>query len=81
MPPNCSRWRENRDAWLDAVAAGVARGVVTRDTRVRGGRIGYVFYASGSDVQVESAEIVDTTLLLGVRTDADHRPVLDAVTP
>jgi endonuclease/exonuclease/phosphatase family metal-dependent hydrolase len=68
--------RDYREAWNDAVAAGVARGVMTGDSRVRGGRIDYVFYA-GDGLQVDSAEIVDTTVLLGVRTEAsDHRPVV-----
>jgi len=66
-----------RDAWTDALAAGVARGVITGDTRVRGGRIDYVFYVGDTGVQVESAEIVDTSALLGVRNEvSDHRPVL-----
>ena len=59
------------------MAAGVARGVITGDTRVRGGRIDYVFYVGDANVEVESAEIVDTTALLGVRNEvSDHRPVL-----
>jgi endonuclease/exonuclease/phosphatase family metal-dependent hydrolase len=67
---------EYRDAWSDALAAGVARGVMTGDSRVRGGRIDYVLYA-GTDLQIDSAEIVDTTVLLGVRTEvSDHRPVV-----
>jgi len=66
-----------RDAWSDALTAGVARGVVTGDTRVRGGRIDYVFYVGGAGVEVDSAEIVDTAALLGSRTEvSDHRPVL-----
>ena len=66
---------EYRDAWNDAMAAGTARGVMTGDTRVRGGRIDYVFYAG--DVQVDSAEIVDTTQLLGIRNEvSDHRPLV-----
>jgi endonuclease/exonuclease/phosphatase family metal-dependent hydrolase len=68
---------EYRDAWADAMAAGLARGVITGDTRVRGGRIDYVFYAGGPAVELESAEIVDTTALLGVTSEvSDHRPVL-----
>lgn len=66
---------EYRDAWNDAVAAGLARGVVTGDSRVRGGRLDYVLYVG--DLQVDSAEIVDTTQLLGIRTEvSDHRPVV-----
>jgi len=66
-----------RDAWADALAAGVARGVITGDTRVRGGRIDYVFYVGDAGFEVESAEIVDTAALLGTRTEvSDHRPVL-----
>jgi endonuclease/exonuclease/phosphatase family metal-dependent hydrolase len=68
---------EYRDAWNDAVAAGTARGVVSGDTRVRGGRVDYVLYAPGTDLQVESAEIVDTTQLLGIRSEvSDHRPMV-----
>jgi endonuclease/exonuclease/phosphatase family metal-dependent hydrolase len=66
-----------RDAWSDALAAGLARGVITGDTRVRGGRIDYVFYVGGASVQVESAEIVDTAALLGLTSEvSDHRPVV-----
>jgi endonuclease/exonuclease/phosphatase family metal-dependent hydrolase len=66
---------EYRDAWNDALAAGVARGVMTGDSRVRGGRLDYVLYAG--DLQVDSAEIVDTTALLGIRAEvSDHRPVV-----
>jgi endonuclease/exonuclease/phosphatase family metal-dependent hydrolase len=66
---------EYRDAWTDALAAGVARGVMTGDSRVSGGRLDYVVYAG--DLQVDSAEIVDTTLLLGIRSEvSDHRPVV-----
>jgi endonuclease/exonuclease/phosphatase family metal-dependent hydrolase len=66
---------EYRDAWNDAVTAGLARGVVTGDSRVRGGRLDYVLYAG--EVQVDSAEIVDTTQLLGIKTEvSDHRPVV-----
>jgi endonuclease/exonuclease/phosphatase family metal-dependent hydrolase len=68
---------EYRDAWNEAIAGGTARGVMTGDTRVRGGRIDYVLYAAGSEVQVESAEIVDTSALLGARSEvSDHRPVV-----
>jgi endonuclease/exonuclease/phosphatase family metal-dependent hydrolase len=68
---------EYRDAWSDAVAAGTARGVMTGDTRVAGGRIDHVLYAAGPELQVESAEIVDTRQLLGSRSEAsDHRPVV-----
>jgi endonuclease/exonuclease/phosphatase (EEP) superfamily protein YafD len=36
-----------------------------------------VLYAAGSEVQVESAEIVDTSALLGARSEvSDHRPVV-----
>ena len=71
-------FEQYRDSWTDAVAAGVATGVMTGDTRVRGGRIDYVWYAAtAGDLQVDSAEIVDTTILLGLKTEAsDHRPVL-----
>jgi endonuclease/exonuclease/phosphatase family metal-dependent hydrolase len=66
-----------RDAWTDALAAGLARGVITGDTRVRGGRIDYVFYVGETGIEVESAEIVDTAALLGVPTEvSDHRPVV-----
>ena len=66
-----------RDAWAVATAAGVARGIVTGDTRVRGGRIDYVLLAGGSELQVDSAETVDTASLLGVSTEvSDHRPLV-----
>jgi endonuclease/exonuclease/phosphatase family metal-dependent hydrolase len=68
---------EYKDAWAVATASGVARGVMTGDTRVRGGRIDYVLLAAGPEVEVESAEIVDTASLLGASTEvSDHRPLL-----
>ena len=57
-----------RDAWADALTAGTAAGVMSGDTRVRGGRLDYVLYA-GDGLTVLSAEIVDTLA-------SDHRPVV-----
>jgi len=59
---------EYRDAWADAVAAGLAHGVMSGDTRIRGGRIDYVLYV-GDTLRVLDAQIVDTTA-------SDHRPVV-----
>jgi endonuclease/exonuclease/phosphatase family metal-dependent hydrolase len=59
---------EYRDAWADAVAAGTARGVLSGDTRIRGGRIDYVLY-TGDRLRVLDAEILDTAA-------SDHRPVI-----
>jgi endonuclease/exonuclease/phosphatase family metal-dependent hydrolase len=57
-----------RDAWADALAMGTAAGVMSGDTRIRGGRIDYVLYA-GDALTVLSAEIVDTLA-------SDHRPLI-----
>jgi endonuclease/exonuclease/phosphatase family metal-dependent hydrolase len=59
---------EYRDAWADALLAGTARGVMSGDTRIRGGRIDHVLY-TGDTLKVESAEIVDSTA-------SDHRPLV-----
>lgn len=57
-----------RDAWVDALGAGTAAGVMSGDTRVRGGRIDYVLY-TGDGLSVLSAETVDTLA-------SDHRPLV-----
>jgi endonuclease/exonuclease/phosphatase family metal-dependent hydrolase len=67
---------EYRDAWTDALAQGVARGVMSGDTRVKGGRIDYVFYTPSDALTIDSAEIVDTAALVGGRDASDHRPVI-----
>lgn len=65
------------EAWIDATNAGTASGVITGDTRVKGGRLDYIFYTPDARLTLESAEIVDTTALLGARSEvSDHRPLV-----
>lgn len=65
-----------RDAWLDAVAAGTARGSADGQTHRSGRRIDYIFY-SGDALELLWAETVDTRALIGVDA-SDHRPVVAA---
>ena len=64
-----------RDAWLDAVAAGTARGRadgITKGTV----RIDYIFY-SGDALELLWADTVDTRALIGTEA-SDHRPLVAA---
>ncbi len=63
-----------RDAWTDAVASGTARGAAAGATHGTS-RIDYIFYAPVPGVRVVSAEVVDTTALVG-RTVSDHAPLI-----
>ena len=64
-----------RDAWLDAVAAGTARGSLDGNTR-GSVRIDYIFY-SGDALELLWVETVDTRALVGIET-SDHRPLVAA---
>lgn len=63
------------DAWTDAMMAGTAMGVLSGDTRVRGGSIDHVFFTSDARLTLDSAEVVDTVALVGTQV-SDHRPVV-----
>ena len=67
-----------RDAWVDAFEQGRTLGVETGATRPgrRGSRIDYVFYAPGSDLVLESVEVIDTSLSSALDEASDHRPVV-----
>jgi endonuclease/exonuclease/phosphatase family metal-dependent hydrolase len=64
-----------RDAWLDAVAAGTARGRADGITH-NAVRIDYIFY-SGDALELLWAETVDTRALIGTEA-SDHRPLVAA---
>ncbi len=67
-----------RDAWRDASAHGLARGVESGATRPgrRGARIDYVFYAPAAGLEVESVDVVDTSSGPDVIEVSDHRPLV-----
>lgn len=64
-----------RDAWMDAVAAGTARGRADGITH-KSVRIDYIFY-SGDALELLWAETVDTRALIGTEA-SDHRPLVAA---
>jgi endonuclease/exonuclease/phosphatase family metal-dependent hydrolase len=64
-----------RDAWLDAVAAGTARGRADGITH-KTVRIDYIFY-SGDALELLWVDTIDTRTLIGVEA-SDHRPVVAA---
>ena len=64
-----------RDAWLDALAAGSARGRLDGITH-KSVRIDYIFY-SGDALELLWAETVDTRALIGTEA-SDHRPLVAA---
>jgi endonuclease/exonuclease/phosphatase family metal-dependent hydrolase len=63
-----------RDAWVDAVAAGTAKGRMDGITH-KSSRIDYVFYDPGASLELVSVENVDTRALTGTEA-SDHRPVV-----
>lgn len=62
------------DAWTDAMRAGTARGRLDGITH-KTVRIDYILFAPAANVQLLSAETIDTVPLVG-REASDHRPVL-----
>lgn len=66
------------DAWVDALRAGTARGSLDGLTH-KGTRIDYVLYTAGPNIQLQSAETVNTVPLVG-REASDHRPVVATFT-
>lgn len=63
-----------RDAWVDALAAGTAKGRMDGITH-KSSRIDYVFYSPSDALELLSVETVDTRALVGFET-SDHRPVV-----
>ncbi|MBI3047284.1 MAG: endonuclease/exonuclease/phosphatase family protein [Acidobacteria bacterium] len=65
-----------RDAWAEATAKGVTRGVATGQTRPhRVSRIDYILYAPDIGLTLESVEVIDTSTL-GLGEVSDHNPVV-----
>jgi endonuclease/exonuclease/phosphatase family metal-dependent hydrolase len=65
---------EFRDAWVDGVAAGVARGRMDGITH-KSSRIDYIFYVPGSTLELRSIENVDTKALTGTEA-SDHNALV-----
>jgi endonuclease/exonuclease/phosphatase family metal-dependent hydrolase len=65
-----------RDAWADALSAGltIGAGMTQRSTR-----IDYIFYVDGGSMTLESAEFVDTAALIGAIA-SDHQPLVATFT-
>jgi endonuclease/exonuclease/phosphatase family metal-dependent hydrolase len=70
----------HRDAWIDALAAGVNRGVPSGSTRPSfESRIDYVFYDATAPLAIESVEVRNTGGSDGegaLVEASDHRPVI-----
>jgi endonuclease/exonuclease/phosphatase family metal-dependent hydrolase len=65
-----------RDAWVEAVAGGTARGTANGATRPNGrSRIDYVMYTPTTSLVVNAVEVVDTRAL-GLGDVSDHMPVV-----
>jgi len=64
------------DAWSDALQLGHATGNANSHGS---NRIDYVFFAPGSTLSVDSAEVVNTAALIGI-TASDHEPVVATFT-
>jgi endonuclease/exonuclease/phosphatase family metal-dependent hydrolase len=64
------------DAWVDALRAGRASG---NPNSHGANRIDYVFFAPGTSLAVDSAEVVNTIALVGVAA-SDHEPVVASFT-
>lgn len=62
------------DGWVDAVAAGTAKGRMDGITH-KHSRIDYVFYEPGDGLELLSYENVETPALVGLEA-SDHRPQL-----
>jgi endonuclease/exonuclease/phosphatase family metal-dependent hydrolase len=65
-----------RDAWPEAAARGVARGIPNGATRPNGvARIDYVLYDPDAGLSLESVEVIDP-VALGLGEVSDHHPVV-----
>jgi len=63
-----------RDAWVDGVAAGVARGRIDGITH-KSSRIDYIFYQPGGELELRAIENVDTAALTGTEA-SDHNALV-----
>jgi endonuclease/exonuclease/phosphatase family metal-dependent hydrolase len=64
------------DAWSDALQLGRATGTGTGHGSQR---IDYIFFAPGPTLSLDSAEVVNTTALIGIAA-SDHEPVVASFT-
>ncbi len=67
-----------RDAWVDAVAAGRAKGRMDGITH-KSSRIDYIFFDPGTRLELLSMENIETPALIGQEA-SDHRPQLAVFT-
>ena len=63
-----------RDAWSDAVSAGLARGRMDGITH-KSSRIDYVFYMPANVLQLKSIDNISTSALIGSEA-SDHNPLV-----
>ncbi len=63
-----------RDAWVDAVAAGTARGRMDGITH-KSSRIDYIFYVPANVLELRSIENIDTAALIGTEA-SDHNALV-----
>ena len=63
-----------RDAWSDAMAAGLARGRMDGITH-KSSRIDYVFYVPGNVLELKGMENITTSALIGTEA-SDHNPLV-----
>jgi endonuclease/exonuclease/phosphatase family metal-dependent hydrolase len=63
-----------RDAWVDALAAGTARGRMDGITH-KSSRIDYIFYVPANVLELRSIENVDTAALIGTEA-SDHNALV-----
>jgi endonuclease/exonuclease/phosphatase family metal-dependent hydrolase len=63
-----------RDAWVDAVAAGTARGRMDGITH-KSSRIDYIFYMQAGGLELRTIENITTPALIGTEA-SDHNPLV-----
>jgi len=63
-----------RDAWVDAVAAGTARGRMDGITH-KSSRIDYIFYIQAGGLELRTIENITTPALIGTEA-SDHNPLV-----
>ena len=63
-----------RDAWVDALAAGTARGRMDGITH-KSSRIDYIFYVPANVLELRSIENVNTAALIGTEA-SDHNALV-----
>lgn len=63
-----------RDAWMDGVAAGTARGRMDGITH-KSSRIDYIFYMPAGGLELRAIENITTAALIGTEA-SDHNPLV-----